>query len=336
MGEVWAARDTQTGLAVCVKLMRIEEEDQHDEHLRAHAEDRLRTEGRVLGLLAGHPNIVSCRDAGRTHSGVPFLVLELLQGESLRALLKQKGTLPAAAAVPVMSTLLRTLHWIHARGIVHRDLKPDNVVLAKRDDGQTIVKLLDFGVAKLVTDAMVQRIAPAHRTAKGTFIGTLRYVSPEQVLLLPVDARSDVYSAGAMLFALLTGASPFAEQKTVMALADAMRREGFEGHLGDVPPALRSAVRRALAFRADDRFQTAADFADALDAIDLPAPQGDSDDDAITRIVEQQRRQAPAELLAAASAPRASVPAWLFVSIALTVACVIVVAAVIMVQRGIL
>ena len=335
MGEVWAARDARTGFAVCVKLMRLEAEDAGDPAIRALAEDRLRSEGRVLGLLAGHPNVVSCRDAGRTPAGVPFLVLELLDGESLRGVLKRRGALPVAEAVPVMVTLLRTLEWVHERGIVHRDLKPDNVVLARSDDGQAVVKLLDFGVAKLVTEHAVQRIAPQHRTAEGTFIGTLHYVSPEQVLLSPVDARSDVYSAGLMLFALLTGASPFAGQKDVLALVGTMREQGFEAQLTGVPDALRAVVARALAFRPDERFQSAQEFADALDRVARSPAPVDVDQDAATRILDRPGWQGGAELATPAVAPRASISVWLFLVVVLAVALVVVVAAVVIVRRGI-
>lgn len=334
MGEVWAARDTQTGLAVCVKLMRVDEEFLPDEQFRALAEDRLRTEGRVLGLLAGHPNVVSCRDAGHTPDGVPFLVLELLAGESMRALLKQKGALSPHEALPLMITLLGTLQWVHEHGIVHRDLKPDNVFLARSDNGQAVVKLLDFGVAKLITETVVQRIAPAHQTAKGTFIGTLRYVSPEQVLLMPVDARSDIYSAGALLFALLTGDSPFAGHKDLVTLTTAMRAEGFDEHLGGQPEGLRRAICKAMAYRPEDRFQTAESFADALEAIGVQAVPVAAGEDAATRIWDRPNRRLPAETAAPSTgAMNSAMPVWLFVLISLVVALAIVGAAILAFHR---
>jgi tRNA A-37 threonylcarbamoyl transferase component Bud32 len=184
---------------------------------------RLRNEWRALGQLQ-HPNIVNVTDAGTTGGGVPFYVMERLEGETLGDRLRQKKRLAVDGALPVAIGVLEGLGAAHQIGVVHRDVKPPNVFLTA-DGG---VKLLDFGIAKLkyASDPSV--------TSRGCAVGTPRYMSPEQARGEHVDGRADLYAAGLLLFEMISGRGPF----------DRLRdsHELLLAHMGQVPPPLRSLV----------------------------------------------------------------------------------------------
>src|SRR5262249_54736511 len=150
-----------------------------------------------------HPNIISVTDFGRTAGGAPFLVMEFLAGESLSSVIAQ-GPLPKERALSIIRQILRGLDHAHAAGVVHRDLKPDNIMLVERDGQRDVVKILDFGIAK-VTQPMSGGEA---LTQAGVIFGTPEYLSPEQALGEAVDARTDVYAAGINLDENLAGRAP--------------------------------------------------------------------------------------------------------------------------------
>ena len=205
MGAVHEAEHLELGKRVAIKIV-------HALHARdPHVVARLRQEARSTGAIESE-NIVAVFDAGDDEELGLYLVMELLKGVDLGALLSSGRRVPAIAAATAVFQAAQGLSRAHAAGIVHRDLKPANVFLAARDDGGSIVKLVDFGIAKLVRDA--SRVSPG-LTQAGMAIGTPRYMSPEQAQgLSTVDHRTDVYSLGAVLFEAIAGASPFPELPT--------------------------------------------------------------------------------------------------------------------------
>src|SRR5262245_20803163 len=177
MGEVYEGRDRQLGRPVAVKLLRTEAMDMPG---RA----RFEREGKLMACFS-HPNAVTVYDVGE-EDGRPYLVMELVDGESLTTLLRRRGRLDAVDAVAIADQVLTALAAAHDAGLVHRDIKPGNILVAR--DGSA--KLADFGIAKAIADS------GATMTGTGEVIGTAKYVSPEQVSGLPADSRSDIYSVG--------------------------------------------------------------------------------------------------------------------------------------------
>jgi serine/threonine protein kinase len=260
MGEVWEAEHLELGRLVVVKLLRTEVADAQ------HAE-RFRIEAQIVARLR-HPHIVEILDRGATPEGRPYLVLERLRGRTLTAELNARGVVPLAEAVAWTVAILRALDHAHAAGVVHRDVKLDNVFLHDAGRGPTI-KLLDFGIAKL-TESTLGITPSAHPTREGWILGTPRYLAPEQILGRPVDARTDVYATGVLLFTLLTRRRPFEHRESdellrAQVTEPAPRASSVAPR--PIPARLDEAVNRALAKRRADRFPSAAAFADELEAV---------------------------------------------------------------------
>jgi serine/threonine-protein kinase len=187
--------------------------------------------------------------------------MEQLNGRTLRHEMKKRGAMPLDRALDILIQLLSALHEVHGAGIVHRDVKPENIMICAAPRG-SVVKLLDFGIAKTVGDPPVGPLA--HPTLQGACVGTPRYAAPEQIGGGPVDGRVDIYAAGMVLYMLVAGRGPFDAVKDPMHL--------LEAHLNvlpeppsrfarvPIPPALEAAVMRAIAKRPDDRFAEAASF----------------------------------------------------------------------------
>ena len=256
MGEVWRARDHRLQRMVAVKILPREVAD--DPARRA----RFEQEAHALGAL-NHPNVVTIFDVG-DDEGQAYIVSELVDGESLRALI-ERGPIPVRKAIDIASQIADGLAAAHALGIVHRDLKPENVMLTR--SGQ--VKILDFGLAKHSAPAPGENTATMALSQPGTVLGTAGYMSPEQVRAGAVDARSDIFSFGSVLYEMLTGRRAFQAAsgvETMHAILNAEPPE-FEGELGKLPPALATIVRRCLEKQPEQRFQSAADLAFALRAV---------------------------------------------------------------------
>jgi serine/threonine-protein kinase len=177
----------------------------------AAAVQRFHREARTISRLR-HPNTVTVFDFGQTPQGDLFLVMEHLEGETLGDVLRRDGRLSAGRAVHILRQACAALEEAHAMGVVHRDLKPDNLFLTRVGSDQDFVKVLDFGLAKLTDGEQTTGI-----TQQGKVFGTPRYMSPEQALGQPLDARSDVYTLGVVLYEMLTGDAPF-RADTVLAL----------------------------------------------------------------------------------------------------------------------
>jgi eukaryotic-like serine/threonine-protein kinase len=204
MGAVYLAEHPGIGRRVAVKV--LHKNYTRDEHLLA----RFLNEARAANAIR-HPNIIEILDSGMLGDGTPFLVMELLEGESLGTRLRQNGALPIATAVDFAYQTTSALGAAHAKGIVHRDLKPDNlfVVPDPHDTHRERVKVLDFGIAKLQQGS----VADSVKTRTGTLMGTPIYMSPEQCRgTRAVDHRSDIYSLGVIFYEMLTGQPPFVSE----------------------------------------------------------------------------------------------------------------------------
>ncbi len=267
MGEVYRARDDRLGRDVAIKVLPAAFSGDPD-RLR-----RFEQEARAAGSL-NHPNIVTIYDIG-THNGSPYVVQELLEGETLRERLKQ-GPLATRKAIDFARQIGRGLAAAHDKGITHRDLKPDNTFLT--DDGRA--KILDFGLAKL-TERVPEESTDADRptisdrlTAPGVVLGTVGYMSPEQVRGHSVDHRADVFSFGVILYEMLQGERAFGGDSDVEIMHSILKDEPLDlaetnPKLG---PALARVVRHCLEKDPRERFHSAHDLAFALDALSATDP----------------------------------------------------------------
>jgi hypothetical protein len=264
MGEVYRARDTRLGREVAVKVL---------PPAFASDPDRLRRfeqEARAAGRLE-HPNILVIHDVG-THEGSPYLVTELLEGETLRARMAP-GALPPRKAIDCALQIARGLAAAHERGLVHRDLKPENLFVLR--DGR--VKILDFGIAKLTrpeegaAGASTRAAAPtaAVDTDPGLVMGTAGYMAPEQVRGLPADHRADIFAFGAILYEMLSGRRAFRGDTSAETMTAILREEPPELSAAGrpLPPALERIVRHCLEKEPPERFQSASDIAFALESL---------------------------------------------------------------------
>jgi serine/threonine protein kinase len=260
MGEVWRARDTKLGRDVAIKVLPAAFAA-NEERLR-----RFEQEAQAAGAL-NHPNILVVYHIG-THEGAPYVVTELLEGESLRDRLND-GAITQRKAVDYAVQIAHGLAAAHEKGIVHRDLKPDNLFITNDDR----VKILDFGLAKLVqttTDIPQTEIATRRvHTDPGTVMGTAGYMSPEQVRGRAVDHRSDIFSFGAVLYEMLAGKRAFRGDSAVETLNAILKEEPQEltNSNPNVAPALERVVWHCLEKSPDRRFQSATDIAFALESL---------------------------------------------------------------------
>jgi serine/threonine-protein kinase len=218
-----------------------------------------------------HPNVCTVYDFSDTEDGRRFLAMELVPGETLQDLLAREGRLSPARAVAIAAQVAGALQAAHDAGIVHRDLKPGNVMVSPGRGGTDAVKVVDFDIAKGSAEGQGGEV-----TRLGFVIGTPEYMSPEQLLGMPLDGRSDVYSLALVLFRMLAGALPFRAQDTQELMVQ--RLTGTPLRLDEVlpalrvPPALQDALDRGLQRRAEDRVASAADFSAAITAAVAGAP----------------------------------------------------------------
>jgi eukaryotic-like serine/threonine-protein kinase len=257
MGEVYRAKDTRLGREVALKVLPAAVAD--DQARRA----RFEREAQTVATLS-HPNIVSLFDTG-THDGRLFVVMELLEGETLRDRLA-KGPLPVRKTVEISTQIARGLSAAHEKGLVHRDLKPANIFLV--GDGQ--VKILDFGLARqtAVSDIAETRTTDA-MTDPGAVMGTIGYMAPEQVRGESVDGRCDLFAFGAVLYEMLSGRRAFQRDTAAETMTAILREDPpdlFESRSG-MSPAVARIVNHCLEKSPVERFQTARDVAFALDSL---------------------------------------------------------------------
>jgi Tol biopolymer transport system component len=267
MSEVYRARDPRLARDVAVKVL-SSTTSQDPERLR-----RFQQEAKAAGVL-NHPNVLALYDVG-VHEGLPYVVSELLEGETLREKL-QAGPLPARRAVDWAVQIAQGLAAAHDRGIVHRDLKPENVFVTR--DGR--LKILDFGLAKLTEPLPPARadsdqaptaaiVTPSSHSHPGLVVGTAGYMSPEQVRGGALDHRSDVFSFGAILYEMLTGRRAFRGGSAVETMSAILKEEppDLESVGPPLPAGLARLVRHCLEKNPEERFQSARDLAFGLQAV---------------------------------------------------------------------
>jgi Protein kinase domain len=249
-GSIWEAIRLSDGAEVAIKLLRAAVA--HD----TVTADRLRREAAALGL-SWHPNVVEVLDEGYLPDGTCFLVMERLLGESLEKRLERVGTLPAAEVLPMALMICDALTAVHAAGVVHRDLKPSNVFLARAGEVEQ-VKVLDFGIARV-------EWAEPRLTITGVPMGTPGYMSPEQEQGVEIDARSDLYALGGVIYRALTGALP--PERLGQLLESGSEGSGVRPLVHPLPAGWREAVMKATATLPRDRFPDARSMKAALEAL---------------------------------------------------------------------
>lgn len=266
MGAVYAAENTWTRRPVALKLL-------HPELTRnREVVERFMQEAQFASQLR-HPNIVDVLDMGREASdGSLFIVQELLRGNDLRAMLDASGRIDPASAVDIALPLMGALALAHLRGVVHRDIKPENIFLAIDEAGEVVPKLIDFGISKLFSDAPGDRAL----TQVGALVGTPDYMSPEQARGDgTLDAQTDVWSLGVVLYEMLCGRAPFDAPTQNLLLVQLITETPprIESFAPDVPPALAAIVHRAVERERDARFRDTLEFADAVLCSGLFGPE---------------------------------------------------------------
>ena len=270
MGEVYRARDSRLGREVAVKVLPASASTD-PERLK-----RFEQEARATGLL-NHPNILTVYDTG-VHNGAPYVVSELLEGETLRERVRG-GALSPRKAIEIARQIAQGLAAAHEKGIVHRDLKPENLFITR----DSRVKILDFGLAKLTAEAGLKSSGSASLlqqetaamtvdaplTSPGVALGTVGYMSPEQVRGEAADHRADIFAFGAILYEMLAGGRAFQKDSSVETMAAILKEEPPDLTLKnpDLPPALERVVRHCLEKHPEDRFQSARDLAFNLDTV---------------------------------------------------------------------
>ena len=267
MGEVWRARDRRIGRDVAVKIL-PEAFAVGDERVQ-----RFEQEARAAGAL-NHPGLVTIFDVGTTE-GSPYIVMELLEGQTLRDVIGDPtpAALPIKKAIDYTIQIASALAVAHEKGIIHRDLKPENIFITS----DRRVKILDFGLAKLAADskdADGRSRTPKHLTSAGIALGTPGYMSPEQVRADPVDHRTDIFSLGSVLYEMISGKPAFECFSAVETMAAVLNTEPppLETAVPNVSPALEAIVRHCLEKDPRERFQSARDLAFQLRT--LPEMQG--------------------------------------------------------------
>jgi serine/threonine-protein kinase len=264
MGECWVVEHVELANEGAMKLLRPELVSAAD------LTKRLRAEGRMLmGLV--HENLVRVLDFGWTRSKRAFLVTEFLKGETLGARLKARKALPLGEALALTRQMLSGLEVVHAAGLVHRDIKPDNLFLADLPGRDApVLKILDFGIAKVLTPQAKALAGTIAATQTGMLVGTPSYASPEQVKGEPVGVTSDIYAVGCVLYRMLAGRPPFVRERQVDLLA---------AHVLDEPESLLATARVPVTSEVDalvmkclekdpaNRFASAAELASAVDAL---------------------------------------------------------------------
>jgi serine/threonine-protein kinase len=257
MGKVYRAEQAPLGRLVALKVLTVGYGGEHDPDFHK----RFFREASVAAKLK-HPNTVTIFDYGRTEDNIFYIAMELLEGQTLQRVLRDERSLSAERTVHLASQICGALREAHALGVVHRDLKPANVYIVKHGDETEFAKVLDFGLVKETGENSEQL------TQTGMFLGSPRYMSPEQIQSRRIDGRVDIYALGVMMYEMLAGLVPFNSENTVEILLahvnepiPAMQQRNPAAR---VPAALESLVRRCMAKSPHDRFDSMNDVLTAL------------------------------------------------------------------------
>ena len=275
MADVRVGRDLRLGRPIAIKMLRS------DLAADETFQERFRREAQSAASL-NHPAIVAVYDTGETTDShgnhIPFIVMELVEGQTLREILRENRKILPERALSITADVLSALDYSHRAGIIHRDIKPANVMLTP--DGK--VKVMDFGISRAISDTS------SAMTQTAAVIGTAQYLSPEQARGETVDARSDIYSTGCVLYELLTGRPPFVGDSPVSVAYQHVREEARPpSQLNpDVSVAVDNVVAKALAKRVDDRYSSAGDMRRDIE-----------------RVIAGQSIEAPTQMTAVVPAP---------------------------------
>ncbi len=284
MGTVYRATHVTIGKTLAVKV--LAEEFAGDDTFRK----RFLREAQAVSQISHH-NVVEVSDFGVTPTGSLYLVMEFLEGESLSDLLDREGGLGWTRAKPVILQVCRALQSAHEKGILHRDVKPENCMRISRPDNQNFVKVLDFGLAKML---MAEPGIDVSLSAKGGGImGTPEYMSPERIRGLDLDARSDVYALGVLAYELVTGCVPYSGDHYTKVLDQQLNAEPVPPRKVspnlDISRGVEGVILRALEKSREARFSSAGEMADALErvdaAVDPAAEVGDSSQEGTYRAI---------------------------------------------------
>lgn len=281
MGAVWSARHVELGTSVAVKFLHPELAETPDARTRFAREAKLAA--RLAERCRYIARVIDCGVVSHAEPGAallpdgeecPFLVMELLEGEELAERLRREKRLSLALTAQIVQQLCRALEVAHQAGVVHRDVKPANVFLARPQTNMSVfVKLMDFGVAKLVEGSSALEANGRSTTRIGAIVGTPAYMSPEQILGQRIDARADLWSVGVLIHRVLTGELPFTsgtlqETSTQIIMGTPPPPSSL---VPELPQEIDAFMQRALAKRPDERFGSARELADALLAIAGPS-----------------------------------------------------------------
>ena len=275
MGQVYLVEHRELGRECVAKL--VHEKLANEPQLL----ERVRIEAESLGTL-NHPNIVSVNNFGTTKDGRPFIVMELLRGHDLARALASGRSFTPTESIDLVLQACSALSAAHGIGIVHRDIKPENLFLHEESDNSKTLKLLDFGVARIIPGVSPDTPTPLPQpTTTGVIVGTLRYASPEGISGHRVDYRADIYSLGLVLYRLLAGRGPFDDDLSDTGLATACLTEEPKPPslfaVRRIRPELDEIVLKALRKSPDERYASMKDFAEALKQVQ-PLVAADADD----------------------------------------------------------
>ncbi len=261
MGEIYRAKRMHIGDTVAVKVLRPDVVENEKSRQRFYREAR-------AAAMLHHPNAVVIHDFGEDDDGTAYIVMELLVGQSLRQLLVEQGSINSARAYGIMRQACAALDAGHRNGIVHRDIKPDNIILLDSHDDVDHIKILDFGIAKVLDKALDTLSLEQRLTNVGSVIGTPHYMAPEQCQGEEADARSDIYSLGVVLYELLTGVAPFiAKTPTGVAIKHVTEKPRPLRELKpSIPESVERVVLHALEKDPNARPQTTLELAREFDA----------------------------------------------------------------------
>lgn len=264
MGVIYKARQSVLNKTVAIKMM-------HAHVLNAEAVRRFQNEGKTAAMLH-HPYIVSVQDFDVTAAGQPYMVMDYVEGKTLSELLKANGYLSVDRFIGIFSMVCEALSHAHKQGVLHRDVKPSNIMLVRNLVGEEEVRLMDFGIAKLIGE---DSFGAQQLTKTGEALGSPLYMSPEQGRGKKADERSDIYSLGCVMYEALTGTPPFigatALETMVMHMSDAPQAMSQASLGRQIDPYIESVVMRCLDKDPTKRFQTVAELKDALAAAHDPS-----------------------------------------------------------------
>ncbi|MCX7943391.1 MAG: serine/threonine protein kinase [Deltaproteobacteria bacterium] len=255
MGSVYAAEHILLRKNVAIKVLR------YDLARREEVVKRFQNEA-IAASLIGHENIIEVTDFGRTPDGSVYFVMEYLNGLALADVIRSSGYITLRRAIPILLQITKALSVAHSRGIIHRDLKPENIVLIDKPDRKDFVKILDFGISKMLdTSDRAEKL-----TAMGMIVGTPEYMSPEQAAGLPVDKRTDIYSLGVIMYEMMTGRLPFLADNAMRILMMhqtekpvSPREINPEIHVG-----MEQIILKCMEKRPEDRFQDMSEITQSL------------------------------------------------------------------------